>query len=74
MERAGTANSTNQTCALLEHRYHSVRETGGSQRKDRGGLMIKSIVDGFATQSTAVNAEIEKGERRELMAHSSKGL
>ena len=49
MERAGTANSTNQTCASLEHRYHSVRETGGSQRKDRGGLMIKSIVDGFAT-------------------------
>lgn len=74
MERAGTANSTNQTCALLEHEYHSGRETGGSQRKDGEGLKIKSIVDGFATWSTAVNAGTEKVERRKLMAHSSKGL
>ena len=49
MERAGTANSTNQTYALLEHGYHSVRESRGSQRKDGEGLKIKSIVDGFAT-------------------------
>lgn len=74
MERAGTANSTNQTCALLEHRYHSGRETGGNQRKDGGGLMIKSMADGFATWSTAVNAGTEEGERHDLMAHSPKGL